>query len=1385
MLKHLFTALSCLWLAASASAQKVETISGTLNLSTPARGSQMLACDNQAGTFTLGAFDGKSNDVSLDTIFLCKSDSLSVIHNGNAVFTSDPNPLTASGVGYFFYKCKPTVAGLDSAMVGADPCILSQSPGKLYIAAAPVVPAGNTQKFDIRLVNDGAIQTLFGAPPGKPTLLWFAPTTLDNFALRGFESANGLPPFGTCINVNTSAAFAVVYLNELDATNKTTAGLTGSFNIAGGLPERNGSNYTILIERVFPAGVAFGAVTSGVATQNSTVQYTVPTAGTYKITVSDGKACPVTFQHTFSNLPVTFTAANAAGLKGSNVCVDIKVQNFNQIQAGQFTITWDTTVMNFSSIQNINTAAFGASLSLSNFGTVFNIVNPGRLTFSYSIPSDSLNCVTAADGTTMFQVCFTIDNDANTNPGDVSPVVFSSALTPIDFIYCGTNQAPFTSVSGSVTVTSSTSLIQLALVPMSATCPTLTDGKISITAIGGGTPPYSFTWQKIPSGTPNGSNTIASNGATTAITGLTPGKYRIATQDVTGAATLRIDTVEVLQPPVLGASIKDTLPTCNGLSNGKMCAQISVNGVTLVNPGAQYQFVWSANANNATTYCISGLGFGNYSFTVTDVVSGCTAIAATTLGQPAVLDVTINKTDVSCTPNNGGTASSVPTGGTTPYNYLWTTGSVAPNIINLLAGTYKVVVTDINGCKDSATTNILPPSAPKIDSFRIFNALCNGANDGAITVFATQGGSPITNYQWSNAQSGITKTNITNLLAATYFITVTGQDGCATIDSAKVTQPTAIVIDDIKISKPKCTGDSNGSITMFVSGGTSPYKYFWTTAPNDPLSGGLKNQLAAGSYGVTIQDAKGCQLVRNAILVNNPPPLLVTYANIKSTKCYDSTPCEGGATAAASGGTGSLYNYTWQQSGEQNLNVVTSTAVQLCRGWQKLIVTDSNNCKKIDSVLIGSPAPLLIDLGNINSKDISCKGLSDGSTTVSGVGGVSPYTYVWDNSAATVGPTLNNVVAGVYNVTVKDANNCVKTLPITVKEPAAVFTVSIDLAGTRNVTCSNKTDGEIALLINGGNLGAYNFNWTNNVSTTPNAVNLLPGFYAVTVTDIKGCSDTAGYFVRSPPPISAVVPTPEQPKCFGEQTTLTVDMASGGNGPIFKFSVDDGILNPVQPSSVIPIFAGQHIVKVYDGLGCEYVDTIDVTEPPQVIVSLGPDVKVELGGEVELRGAVQSVYPLDSTYWTPTTSLRLNSVGGNPLQAFASPPNNTVYTLLVIDINGCVGSDDIGVEVDRNRNVYIPNVFSPNGDGTNDFFGVFAGLGVSDVNFIQVFDRWGSLVYSTESYTPTNAVNKSNGWDGTFNGKPLDVGVYVYVISVGFIDKIKPIVYRGDVTIVK
>jgi hypothetical protein len=225
--------------------------------------------------------------------------------------------------------------------------------------------------------------------------------------------------------------------------------------------------------------------------------------------------------------------------------------------------------------------------------------------------------------------------------------------------------------------------------------------------------------------------------------------------------------------------------------------------------------------------------------------------------------------------------------------------------------------------------------------------------------------------------------------------------------------------------------------------------------------------------------------------------------------------------------------------------------------------------------------------------------------------------------------------------------------------------------------------------------------------------------------------------------------------------------------------VDNGVtLNPTFP---ISIGGGIHYVSYFDQTGtCSFTDTINIPEPPQIEIAFNPiSVELELGDSLQLNPIFTGIVEdsIATFAWSPSDRL-LNMPSLRPtVYTFESQK----YFLSVTDKKGCTGIGSILINIDPNRNVYIPNVFIPgNPTGLNDHFNAWIGKGVEKVNSLQVFNRWGEKMYERVNFLPEN--QPSEGWDGRFRGEYVQPAVYVYAIEVTFLDG-RVLVYRGDVTV--
>ncbi|MBK9017200.1 MAG: gliding motility-associated C-terminal domain-containing protein, partial [Saprospiraceae bacterium] len=472
--------------------------------------------------------------------------------------------------------------------------------------------------------------------------------------------------------------------------------------------------------------------------------------------------------------------------------------------------------------------------------------------------------------------------------------------------------------------------------------------------------------------------------------------------------------------------------------------------------------------------------------------------------------------------------------------------------------------------------------------------------------------------------------------------------------------------------------------------------------------------------------------------------------------------------------TAGQFNFIWI-SGETDNSVTSSTAVQLCAGMQRLIVSDGM-CN--DTFFVDIPAPLPITPGQ-DIENVSCNGLSDGEITLLPTGGTPPYSILWQNG--TPGPTLTGLAAGNYTAVITDANNCISHTVIII-EPSP-FEVFLNSTQTQNISCPGEADGIITVVPQGGNLGTGTtvFLWGNGVAGTDqsSAIGLAAGTYSVTVVDPKGCSDSLTHTITEPPPIQFILGEINPIQCFGQTTTITVDSVWGGN-PTATYVFSTGACIGRLPGQACPIVSGMHVIEIEDTFNnCTVDTTITVDEPQEISVTLPPTIEIELGDSLTtLNPTIVSSLPIDTFIWEPAENLSCADCK-NPRVTGITP---TTYTLTIIDINGCAASTQIFVDIDRNRNVYIPNVFSSNGDGINDKFQVFTGIGVERINFVRLYDRWGEKLFEEIDLPPSP--DGTPGWDGVFRGQDMNPAVFLYLVEVVFVDG-RVLVYRGDVTLLR
>ncbi len=883
---------------------------------------------------------------------------------------------------------------------------------------------------------------------------------------------------------------------------------------------------------------------------------------------------------------------------------------------------------------------------------------------------------------------------------------------------------------------------------------------------------------------------------------LAPGTYQIHVTDANGCVA--DSSAQISEPTALTISSTFTGSTCS--SNN---ASLTLNGT---GGTGNYTFSNNGGLSYQATGLFNNLTAGNYIFSVQDS-NGCTLSDSTIIPDaPSPLVQSVLTIDPLCNGSSDGSIALLVSGGTLPLQYSVDNGATyqtSNTFSNLLHGVYTITVMDANSCTASSSGTLTEPSAILMNTSST-PTLCSGSSDGLAEVFVIGGVEPYL-YTWS---SGSTTIDASNLIAGTYTVTVTDNNGCTAASQVIVDEPDSISVQS-QIINISCFGFTDGEIELNTNGGTAPFTYAWSTPS---LSGHDNNSLVAGTYSVVISDANGCTLVQSYTITE--PDSISLSSSATPTLCFGSS--NGTAIVNASGGTGP-FTYSWSNGSS------TATANSLTAGIYTVTVTDSNGCSSSTIETITSPDQLAASL---ISTPATCNGYADGSAILNVAGGTLPYTYLWNNGATT--GSLNGAPGGTYSVTVTDFNNCNISASVIIQQPTVI---TVNVSGAAIICIGQST--LISATAQGGN-GGFQYLWNNGVTTSSQSVNPVnTNTYTVTITDSLGCqANGASVTVSVNPPLALSISPPDT-ICEGESVSISA-IASGGDGGPYSYSWS-GSTTVGSQINVTPTATTNYIVTVSDGCGTPAVNvnvTILVNELPQVNFIPIPaegcaplEVYFDNNTITSTTGAFYQWYFGDNTnsndfspshwYTEPgyyTVMLKVTSaegcsseltiqdaikvfpvpdasVGASPMvtsilnpeisftdygngstwwnwdfgdnSSYNNEPNTQhsydapgIYNVVLYVMNdfGCRDTAYTEILIEGASTVYIPNAFTPNGDGINDIFNV-SGIGLNGVQ-MSIFNRWGNKIFISS--------NLNNGWDGydQSTGAKCPVGVYLYTVKV-------------------
>ena len=608
--------------------------------------------------------------------------------------------------------------------------------------------------------------------------------------------------------------------------------------------------------------------------------------------------------------------------------------------------------------------------------------------------------------------------------------------------------------------------------------------------------------------------------------------------------------------------------------------------------------------------------------------------------------------------------------GTNSNTYVWDPVLV-PNTYRLRYVS-KYDVTNIDPTPDPSNPNsdemsqpftITAPSPVSL-VYSKEDVLCHGANTGSITVTAS-GGSGL-GYQYSKDKGATWQSSnvFSDLIGnSTYNLLVQDSNACIlqTAMPVFIDEPDLeFSIQALDIVNPSANGSIDGSIKLFVTGGTGDLLYTWlkdgvnyaTTVVED-LTG-----LGAGEYQVTATDENGCSSNTLTIPLVDPPPLSIDFTVIQAIDCNGTT---GGIRAQGIGGNGTSYTYTWQDgtTGQDLLNVPAGTYT--------VTVTDANSVSVTDSFELTQPEAINV---TDSQTDVSCFGVSDGSLSLTISGGVEPYSITWTDNNTITTTDRNGLPQGDYYYTITDSNGCTISGSVSVAQPTALEIIVDNMV---NPTIVGGSDGSIEVSVSGGTPG-YTYQWTDGsgstIATTEDISNLIDGNYTLLVTDANGCAATISQRVSEPQPLSATILEANPISCVGgNDGALTADPIGGSNSYSYEWFRKDGggyTSLGVITQTVTGLVAGSYRVLVTDSAGATAQSDYTLNDPAPIVVTVSlQHINCYGGSDGAIDIAVAGGTAPYTFSWTNSAG---TTVGTD--EDISSLPSGS-YSIFVIDANGC------------------------------------------------------------------------------------------------------------------
>lgn len=1299
--------------------------------------------------------------------------------DGTAIFSLCFEPLIASGTTTVSIQSGQEAYDIDDNIVSSltDPGMVTVDGGGggtptddfTLSVSSTSVETGDTVCLPVSVANFNSILGMEWSLDYDPALLEFV--RVENFNLKDLsESAFGLPGMGT----NQPGAVKLSWL-DLAAQGVTLA------------------DGTVIFDACF---VAVGSGTTQVGFDES---------ATLEITDSDENILPFTLSEgtvdiTGDVVPTEFTIDIGRVETQPGVAVDVPVAVFlfEDVLGMEFVLSYDPSELQFESIDNLNLK----DLSASSFGRPGEGTNqPGSIKLSWL--DLAAQGVSVPNGTVLFTVNFTpliddgvspitldmsqpvefIDNNEqpipfSLRPGsvtvrDVVPLAFDGAanITNVDCrgattgaidiavmggsgdysfswdyqnattedvqnIPAGTYQVTVSDnqtaemITESFTVTQPASGLALTATITDAFCSGTMDGSISVN-ITGGEAPLSLNWGNgLPDGTPDQNN-------------LDPGDYELTVTDNNGCS---LDTA-LLVGQTDGINFDDINLTPI-VDNGGGAIDLSISGGT-----GTYTYSWTGPNNfSSTNEDLSGLSStGEYCVSVSD---GNTCVATSCVILTERLEFAGTEITQACSGEDNGAISLSINGGMSPYTYAWSNGDNQANISDLAPGDYTVTITDNIGTTLTGTfevSSLMPITlSPNITPVTGDENNSNGSIDLSIS-----GGSPGYTVRWG---TGASSEDLSNLSTGEYCVTVTDQNSCTVEDCFDVMFTEAMLDFSVEATDINCPGDDSGEIRIMITGGVAPYAVRFSDDVTQSSSNGLitRTGLTGGEWTFVVTDASNATL-QGTVTVDEPDPIVADAIDVVHD--VETVGCTGRISLDISGGTPN-YTVRW------NAPYTGQEIIGLCEGNYIPTVIDDNNCE-----VVLDPIEVTTFGLTANTANTTCPDDADGALNLVVEGGSQPFSYEWRNEAGEVVSSqqdLINIAAGDYTVRVTEAsgNELEKTFSV---GTSSMLAADVSILSNYNgfaVSCPGAADGRVRVDAENGAGSMFVFEWVINgtlVGAESVLENAQAGDYEVTIIDEAGCSVTEEVVMSAPAAINIDALVTDV-SCPGENDGEIIANVDGSSGQSFSYNWSNG----TEGRRLRRLPSGMYTLSVTDENSCTTTETYTINEPTPLSVTV-ETVPATDGCNGSAQAIVSGGVAPYFFEW--------NGNASEQDAIFENLCPSDAYQVLVTDAVGCSALVDMVEILDRRFPcTETTEIVTADGNGRNDVFRIVCVEEFID-NSLQIYNRYGQVVFETENY--------DNTWAGTTaSGEELPEGPYYYVLEYTDFDGVRQQL-KGSVTILR